>query len=117
MNESIRLYDDQGNRLYLTSEERTAFLNAARKAPRQVRTFCAVLHFTGCRLSEALALTPRRIDLADGTVRFETLKTKPFRTSRKSRASIHKPLDFLRTFRNRIAHHEPIFNRHIEADY
>ena len=76
MNENILLYDDQGNRLYLTDEERAAFLDAARKAPRQVRTFCAILHFTGCRLSEALALTPRCVDLADGTVRFETLKKR-----------------------------------------
>jgi hypothetical protein len=44
MDENIRLYDDKGNRLYLTSEERTAFLNAARKAPHQERTFCTVLH-------------------------------------------------------------------------
>jgi integrase len=76
MDQNIRLYDDKGNRLYLTSEERTAFLNAARKSPRHERTFCTVLHFTGCRLSEALALTPRRIDLTDGTVRFETLKKR-----------------------------------------
>jgi integrase/recombinase XerD len=76
MNENIRLFDDQGNRLYLTDEERTAFLAASKKTPRQVRTFCAVLHFTGCRLSEALELTPRRIDLVDGTVRFETLKKR-----------------------------------------
>lgn len=33
------------------------------------------------------------------------------------RKSIHKPLDFLRTFRNRIAHHEPIFARALIDDY
>ncbi|WP_275100178.1 hypothetical protein [Sedimenticola hydrogenitrophicus] len=36
---------------------------------------------------------------------------------RRSRAQTHGPLDYLRTFRNRIAHHEPIFNRHLEQDY
>jgi hypothetical protein len=36
---------------------------------------------------------------------------------RKARADIHRPLDYLRTFRNRIAHHEPIFGRHLAADY
>ncbi|HEV7367646.1 hypothetical protein [Arenibaculum sp.] len=36
---------------------------------------------------------------------------------RKSRADVHRPLDYLRTFRNRIAHHEPIFGRHLVADY
>lgn len=36
---------------------------------------------------------------------------------RKPRADMHRPLDYLRTFRNRIAHHEPIFGRHLAADY
>ncbi len=36
---------------------------------------------------------------------------------RKLRAKVHRPLDDLRTFRNRIAHHEPIFNRPLVADY
>ena len=31
--------------------------------------------------------------------------------------NVQRPLDYLRTFRNRIAHHEPIFGRHLAADY
>lgn len=42
---------------------------------------------------------------------------KAFPNSRRSRAATHQPLDYLRTFRNRIAHHEPIFGRHLQADY
>jgi hypothetical protein len=42
---------------------------------------------------------------------------KAFPHSRKSRVDTHSPLDYLRTFRNRIAHHEPIFNRHLKADF
>lgn len=34
-----------------------------------------------------------------------------------SRKAVHRPLDYLRTFRNRIAHHEHIFGRHLAADY
>lgn len=34
-----------------------------------------------------------------------------------NRAGAHTPLDYLRTFRNRIAHHEPIFQRHLQQDY
>lgn len=34
-----------------------------------------------------------------------------------SRSGAHKPLDYLRTFRNRIAHHEPVFQRHLDKDY
>lgn len=33
------------------------------------------------------------------------------------RAEVHRRLDYLRTFRNRIAHHEPIFARHLAADH
>lgn len=42
---------------------------------------------------------------------------KAFPCSRRSRADTHRPLDYLRTFRNRIAHHEPIFTRHLEQDF
>ena len=53
----MRLFDAEGRRLYCTEEERRAFVAAAAKAPREVRTFCGTLHATGCRISEALALT------------------------------------------------------------
>ena len=42
---------------------------------------------------------------------------KSFPHSRLSRTDTHRPLDYLRTLRNRIAHHEPIFTRHLDADY
>ncbi|MET0116419.1 MAG: Abi family protein [Sedimenticola sp.] len=42
---------------------------------------------------------------------------KAFPNSRLRRADTHRPLNYLRTFRNRIAHHEPIFNRHLQQDY
>ena len=70
------LYDGAGNRKYLTAEERAAFLRAADRAAREVRTFCHVLHFTGCRISEALALTCDRIDFTNGVLTFESLKKR-----------------------------------------
>ena len=70
----MQLHDARGKRLYLASDERRAFVAAAVVAERPVRTFCAVLHDTGCRISEALALTPARVDLAGRSVVFETLK-------------------------------------------
>lgn len=42
---------------------------------------------------------------------------KAFPNARMKRTQVHQPLDYLRTFRNRIAHHEPIFNRHLQKDY
>ncbi len=56
------LYDSHGKRLYLTAAERDDFLSASAEAARDVRTFCNVLYYTGCRLSEALALTPGAFD-------------------------------------------------------
>ena len=76
MNETIQLYDQDGDRLYLNKAERAAFLEAAKAAPRQERTFCTLLHDTGCRISEALALPGRRVDLAGKAAVFETLKKR-----------------------------------------
>src|SRR3954453_15737735 len=72
------LFDAEGRRLYVTEDERRAFIAAAAaaKAPREVRTFCGVLHATGCRISEALALSAQQIDLSGRVVVFESLKKR-----------------------------------------
>jgi integrase/recombinase XerD len=75
-NSGMALVDQKGRRLYFTQDERRAFLDAAAKAPREVRTLCCVLHHTGCRISEALALTPQRIDLSEKVIVFESLKKR-----------------------------------------
>ena len=66
----------RGRRLYLTADERRAFIAAAATADRPVRTLCTVLHDTGCRISEALALTSESIDLSGRPVMFESLKKR-----------------------------------------
>jgi integrase/recombinase XerD len=73
---TMPLHDRQGKRLYLTADERRAFIAAAAQAERPVRTFCTVLHDTGCRISEALGLTPERIDLTGRAIVFESLKKR-----------------------------------------
>src|SRR5271155_4747044 len=72
----MRLYDHAGQRKYLTPGERREFLRAAENAPLTVRTFCATLAHTGCRLSEALALTAARVDVGAGVLVFESLKKR-----------------------------------------
>jgi integrase/recombinase XerD len=72
----MRLHDTEGQRLYLTETERKAFLKAAESCDRQVRTFCMVLVYTGCRLSEALGLTPKSIDFGQKAIVIETLKKR-----------------------------------------
>src|SRR5215470_13600656 len=70
------LYEANGQRKYITAGERERFLKAAELADREVRTLCGVLAYTGCRISEALALTADRIDLAEGVIVFESLKKR-----------------------------------------
>ena len=72
----MQLHTLDGARKYLTASERTAFLQEADRADREVRTLCMVLAYAGCRLSEALALTIDRVDLASGLLVFESLKKR-----------------------------------------
>jgi integrase len=72
----MTLHTAAGARKYLTEGERTAFLQEADISDRQVRTLCMTLAYAGCRLSEALALTADRVDLAAGVLIFKTLKTR-----------------------------------------
>ena len=72
----MQLYDEDGQRKYLTPGERDAFLKAAEDAPREVRTFCATLVYTGCRITEALELTADRVDLKGGLLVLESLKKR-----------------------------------------
>src|SRR5258707_14403213 len=72
----IQLFDAAGQRKYLTPAQRLDFLQAAEKAPREVFTFCATLAHTGCRVSEALAVTGTHVDLAAGVVVLESLKKR-----------------------------------------
>jgi len=72
----MHLHTADGARKYLTAGERDAFLRAAEQTDRAVRTLCMTLAFAGCRLSEALALTADRIDLAAGVLVIESLKKR-----------------------------------------
>ena len=72
----MRLHDPSGNRLYLNAEERAAFLAAARRQSPRDRTLCETLHYTGCRPSELIEITPARIDLSGGTVTIRSLKKR-----------------------------------------
>ena len=74
--DTFQLFDHTGARKYLTGDERGAFLKAAESGDRSVRTFCMVLAFTGCRISEGLALTADRVDLAGNVIVFESLKKR-----------------------------------------
>ena len=72
----MRLHDTAGNRLYLNAEERAAFLSVARREPARDCTLYETLHYTGCRPSELLEITPARVDLSGGTIATRSLKKR-----------------------------------------
>ena len=85
------LYDQQGNRKYLTRSERQAFIDAARRAAPEVETFCLTLAYTGARISEVLALVPLRIDTSANAIIIESLKKR----KRGIYRAVPVPLDLL----------------------
>jgi integrase/recombinase XerD len=73
---SMTLHTIAGARKYLNSAERKRFAGAADTMPPEPRLFCLLLMWSGCRISEALAVTPLAIDREAGTVAFITLKRR-----------------------------------------
>jgi integrase/recombinase XerD len=70
------LFDRTGRRKYLCEEELARFHQAVRQTDHATSTFCLLLAQTGCRISEALAITPQHIDRDAKRVIFRTLKRR-----------------------------------------
>lgn len=71
------LYGRNGQRKYLTSQERVRFIAAAERWPRKdVAALCLVMAYSGCRISEALAMTVHSVNTEDGTVAVQSLKKR-----------------------------------------
>lgn len=76
--EAFSLYTAGGERKYLNAAERAAFLACARDRSPTIRSFLFLLAYSGCRISEALETTPRRVQRPAGVVSFRTLKRRKF---------------------------------------
>ncbi len=72
----IQLHDNTGARKYLCGKELLRFIAAAEHADQASRLLCRLLAFTGCRISEALALTPAQLDIETNRIVFRTLKRR-----------------------------------------
>lgn len=92
----ITLFDESGNRKYLTPDERELFYKATADVPKDWRMFGLMVYFTGCRLSEALNIKVKDIDFSAGVVTIGTLK------QRRSGVYRQVPLsdDYLRSLDN-----------------
>ena len=65
-----------GERLYLNHDERERFYNATKFQENDIKYFCQMLYFTGCRLNEVINILYGRIDFNEQGVIIETLKRR-----------------------------------------
>lgn len=91
----MTLFTQAGERKYLTEAERQAFLSALTVLPDpKDRTYCETLYWTGCRPSEALALSVTNIDVDEAVVIVRSLKKRGELRGRHFR-SIPVPREFI----------------------
>lgn len=93
---AFQLFGRNGERKYLNESERARFLKAASTFSDDIRTLCELLFWMGCRISEALALTGNRVDVAEKMVIIESLKKRRLRVYR----GIPVPEAFLKLLAN-----------------
>lgn len=74
--ETTSLFDAAGRRKYLNANERNRFIAAAATFSLKIEALCSILHYTGCRISEALALRVHHLDPGEGVVILQTLKQR-----------------------------------------
>lgn len=72
----MRLFDPDGNRLYLNSAEMDLFLQSAKEQNPKLRTLAETMLYTGCRISEALQLSTRSIERESNQIVFNSLKKR-----------------------------------------
>ena len=76
-------YDQEGRRKYLSRTEGQKFVQHATALPRSEAIFCLTIYYTGCRLSEALALRRQDIDLEMKVILIRSLKKRQRREIRR----------------------------------
>ena len=69
-------YDSGGRRKYLTKVEGVKFLRFSSRLAASRRLLCETIHFTGCRISEALSLTSEDIDPGESVLSIRCLKKR-----------------------------------------
>lgn len=109
----MSLYSHVGERKYLTSEERKKYLAALSVIENPAeRTFCEIIHWTGCRPSEALGIRAINIDLEERMVVIRSLKKRGEQKGRHFRP-IPVPSEFI----SRLDHVHGIRDAQSAADH
>jgi integrase/recombinase XerD len=113
--QGMSLFTYAGERKYLTTRERARFFEALSiLGDPKDRTYVEMIYWTGCRVSEALALSAIQIDLEESMVIVRSLKKRGVWKGRKFRAipvppSFMKKLDKthgIRRLQTLLAHEE-----------
>lgn len=78
-----RAYDAEGRRKYLSREEGCRFVQHATQRNRGEGFFCLTIYYTGCRISEALALRPQDLDQEAKAILIRSLKKRDKRETRR----------------------------------
>lgn len=74
---TVSLYTRTGLRKYLNAAERLRFIAAAKAFPRpEIGALCLTIAYTGCRISEALALTAASVETETGFIAIRSLKKR-----------------------------------------
>lgn len=89
------VFNRYGQRKYLTSSEVDSFVRSAKATSIEVQSFCWMLAFSGCRISEALSMTRDSIDFEAKHVIIRCLKKRGKRVFR----AIPLPPDYLKLLR------------------
>lgn len=94
----LSLFTGTGERKYLNEAERERFLKAIPALENPVeQTYCEVLFWTGCRVSEALALTHQHIDLEERIIIIRSLKKRS-----KQKSTQYRPVPIPDHFADRL---------------
>ncbi len=94
----LSLFTGTGERKYLNEAERDRFLKAIPVLKNPIeQTYCEMLFWTGCRVSEALALTHQHIDLEERMIIIRSLKKRS-----KQKGSHYRPVPIPDHFADRL---------------
>lgn len=105
----LSLFTNTGERKYLNEAERVCFLKAIPILENPIaQTYCEMLFWTGCRVSEALALTHQHIDLEDRIVIVRSLKKRS-----KHKAPQYRPIPIPDHFADRLNEIHSVGMHHI----
>ena len=98
----MRLFSPGGERLYLNADERQRFLAALDEEDPIDRMFCQLLHYTGCRPTEARELVFKGVLINEQCIVFRSLKKRKTDSKGKIKLPQYRTVPVLPAFIERL---------------